>query len=73
MNNDRHNQILLATHDPLVVLNLSKGRVRLFNVDERTKRVSLSEPSQSLATCPCPLVACIQLGELNTRPQLAQR
>jgi predicted ATPase len=46
-----NNQMLIATHDPLVVLSLTKDQVRLFKMDEKTKRVTVAEPYQN----PCDL------------------
>ena len=51
VNKEGHNQMLLATHDPLVVLSLKKDQVRLFKVDDNTKRVTVGEPYQN----PCDL------------------
>lgn len=56
-----HNQMLLATHDPLVVLSLTKDQVRLFKMDEKTKRVTVAEPYQN----PCDLsIATLLTSEL---------
>jgi ABC-type cobalamin/Fe3+-siderophores transport system ATPase subunit len=47
VNKEGHNQMLLATHDPLVVLSLKKDQVRLFKMDEKSKRITVSEPYQN--------------------------
>ena len=54
-------QMVIATHDPLVVLSLNRDQVRLFKRDEQTGRITAEPPNQN----PCDLsVATLLTSDL---------
>jgi hypothetical protein len=44
VNNDNSSQIIMTTHDPLVIGGLTKQEIRIFNYDKVNNKIIVSEP-----------------------------